>query len=282
MRIQFITPARTRAGDMHIAMCDVLRHGLCGRDDIQLVDGNPDIVHVFGRWDRHHVSLVRKLRARGLPVLFTCADGFAGACRMRGRGAASLSQRLCARSIARHGACIHVGGRCEESIVRSMEPKALIMVMASPLMTASTDIDSFLDNILYIYNKVCKESDEMAREAICNTLDRNDVTQPVERLFVQRLLYLAHLYKKGCIPQSFLDETVSFMVSSDYDEEEARNILHKLKIFKYASQCMHLLAETSSLTEGFMPVRSKNGKDARKMKALVINDTIPNEKNALT
>lgn len=282
MRIKFITPAKTRAEDMHIAMCDVLRQGLRDRENIQLVYGNPDIVHVFGRWDRHHVSLVRKLRAKGLPVLFTCADGFAGACRMCGMGMTVLSQRRCARAIARHGACIHVGGRCEESIIKGIEPNALIMVMTSPLLTASTDTSSFLDNILYIYNKVCKESDEMARDSIRKTIDRNDVTQPVTRMFVQRLLYLAHLYKKGCIPQSFLDDTVSFMASSDYDEEEARNILHKLKMLKYASQCMHLLAETSSLTEGFMPVRSKNGKDARRMKALVINDTTPNEKNALT
>ena len=73
------------------------------------------------------------------------------------------------------------------------------------------------------------------------------------------------------IPQSVLDETSQAMIDSDYDEKSMRRALGEMHLSKFASYTMALLESNSSLTEGFMPIDSLDGKVVSDMQKLIIN-----------
>ena len=71
MRVKYIIPFNQHLDCINLKMYELICHELKTRDNVDVVDSNPDIVHVFGMWNAHNASCVEKYRSIGVPVVFT-------------------------------------------------------------------------------------------------------------------------------------------------------------------------------------------------------------------
>ena len=75
MRVKYIIPSNQHLDCINLKMYELLCHELQTHDKVDIVDSNPDIVHIFGMWDAHHSGCVDRYRSIGVPVVFTCIEG---------------------------------------------------------------------------------------------------------------------------------------------------------------------------------------------------------------
>ena len=131
-------------------------------------------------------------------------------------------------------------------------------------------------NIIYAVRRIVRSSairsnDIAVRNRISRQIAKYNIQDKSIHDICTRLMYIRQRFKMLNIPQSVLDETSQVMIGSDYDEKSMRRALDEMHLSKFASYTMALLESNSSLTEGFMPIDSLDGKVVSDMQKLIIN-----------
>lgn len=251
-------------------MCELLRRKLSACDEAEIVDLSPDIVHFFGIWNSAYAKRVVTYRHMGIPVVFTSLDGILSLKKSSGANSHNISHTAAVHRVAKSGAIIHVCGKFEKTTIAGVAKTADIRIISNATHTATTDNNIMTAQTLALYKLVCENNEHLIREKIRKKMDKVNTEDTAIYEICSRILYIRQRFIMCNIPQIYLDETSRIMTESDYNEKEMRNVIGQLHLTKFAANTMALLADSSTLTEGFMPLASDNGKVVDKMKKYII------------
>lgn len=269
MRIRLIIPQSTHRDYINRGLYYILHSRLSNFDGAEIVDASPEIVHIFGTWSNASAKETEKYRKQHLPVVFTSIKGMIGLKLSDGTTTDNIALKLAIKRIARCGAVIHVCGQQENASIKEIAKYAETRVIANPSFTATTDTQSIVSNFFDLYTYAYKTNDNEIREHIKKQVNKISGIKYSTANFCERIMYIRHRYLMGNIPQFYIDETSETMLNSDYEEKEIEQTLEALKVANFAAYTMTLLEHKAKLTEGFMPIRQKEGKIVEKMENII-------------
>ena len=272
MRIKYITPPKVRPGYIHAELCQMLRKELPTCEDVEIVNLSPDIVHVFGIWNSTNAKLVERYRRIGIPVIFTSVNGMLSLVGKESHDSCSIATKTALRRICKSGAVIHTCGKMENSIIKSIARTADTQIIGNALLSATTDAKTMEECLISLYKSTCEANDTNIKQKIAANIDKVTATDGDITItaICARIMYIRQRFIMHNIPQAYLDETSQQMTKSDYDEDKIKVVLKDLNMSQFASYVMTLLNDCSTLTEGFMPIKSTSGKTVENMKKYII------------
>lgn len=271
MRIKYVIPSKPSPSYINIEMWQMLVHELTVCDQVDIVDMSPDIVHIFGIWNMHNVRLVEQYRSKDIPVVFTSINGVLSIVNRDGRQVNSPNIIYAVRRIVRSGAVVHACGQLEQTFLSGFAKSSGIHVITNAAFTSTVSVDDMVASFRSLYIDTIQSNDTAVRNRISRQIAKYNIQDKSIHDICTRLMYIRQRFKMLNIPQSVLDETSQAMIDSDYDEKSMRRALDEMHLSKFASYTMSLLESNSSLTEGFMPIDSLDGKVVSDMQKLIIN-----------
>lgn len=269
IRIKYITLGNPSQNHINRDLSDILRQRLSDSDSMQIVDTSPELVHIIGTWTRGSASVIKKIKAKKLPVVFTSIEGLAPLVNMNGDRTRHTAKVAVIRKICSECDIIHVCGPIEDSVLKSVAKKARTTIIANSTFTSLTDETAMTDLFANTYVNTYTANISLINDSIKAKVKAATDNETIADICT-RLLYLKSRYIMGCIKQEFLDETSRLLVASDYDENEMARVLTTLGISKFSAYSMTLLEQKSQLTEGFMPIASADGRIADRMQNMTV------------
>lgn len=269
IRVKYIIPDKLSDTHVNRGLPDLLRQWLPASGAMLVVDKHPQIVHVFGLWNSSYAKLVKRLRRKGLPVVFTSIEGLSPLLNINGNTTNDIIRIAAIRQICTSCNIIHVCGNTEKALLESLSKKAHTKVILNSMLTSLTDEERMLSIFQETYISAYEQNTSFIRECISKKIKAVTNDETIADV-CSCLMYIRSLYVSGCIPQKVLDDTTSTMMTHDYDEAEMANVLKSLKMLRFSSFCMSLLENRTQLTEGFMPIPSASGKIDSRMQNMIV------------
>lgn len=267
MRVRLITAQKVRPEYINYSMYETLCHGLADHGKIIVVDENPDIVHVFGLWNKHYADIITEFVSHEIPVVFTSLDGLPA---LIGKRCKMSACAYYIRKITQETIITQVCGTTEEGIVKSVSKKAQLRIIMNPSYTSLTSREELLDSMEQLYENVANIHEKRIRSHIRSRVEAlTHCDDTVKEICVQ-MLYLKYLLHRGCIPRGFIKELASILTASDYNEDKLATTTRRLGIYKMASRAIQVMDNLGILTEGFMPMSPINDKQTRKMEQCIV------------
>lgn len=264
IRIKYITLGKPSRSHINRDLPDILSQRLSDSDVMQVVDTSPEIVHIVGTWTRGCASVIKKFKAKKLPVVFSSIEGLVPLVDKNGDRTRRIAKVAAIKKICSECDIIHVCGPMEEKMLKSVAKKARTSVIANSTFTSLTSETAMAALFANTYESTYETNISKINDSIKAKVKAATDNETIADICI-RLMYLKNRYIMGCIKQEFLDETSRQMVASDYDENEMARALATLGMSKFSAYSMTLLEQKSQLTEGFMPIASAEGKIADRM-----------------
>ena len=270
MNLQIIATSDFRQDLLNARLCESLPQELMSSGSVNVVDRHPDLVHLFGLWNKESIKAIHWFKVRRIPIVFTSLDGLP-ALNPTVKGVSGQSAlNSCLKKVSSLVEVVHVCGSVEETAIRDLCKEAKTVCIKNCYYTRLTSKPSMLQALEKLYVSVVEKHDEEVRQTITDRIKEANITDKAMATIASRLLMLHTLYIKGSIPQNFLDDLSALLVKTDYDEKHLCSVLRRLKLYKFASRAMQILADCSTLTEGFMPMPPTDDKLTAGIKENVI------------
>ena len=269
IRVKYIIPDKLSDTHINRGLPDLLRQRLPVSGAMLVVDKLPQIVHVFGLWNSVYAKLLKRLRRKGLPVVFTSIEGLSPLLNVNGNTTNDIIRIAAIRQICTSCNIIHVCGNTEKALLESLSKKARTKAILNSMFTSLTDEETMLSMFQNTYISAYEQNTKLIRESISKKVKTATNDGTIAEI-CSCLMYIRSLYISGCIPQKVLDDTTSTMMTHDYDETEMANVLKALKMLRFSSFCMSLLENRTQLTEGFMPIPAASGKIDNRMLNMIV------------
>lgn len=256
MRVKFISLVKGSASPLNKELPGTIADNISSIGDVEVVDNAPDLVHVFGKWSGTTATTIKGYTLKGIPVVFTSANG--------------LVDVLTTPSPMLAPTVFHCCGPAEAGLIKKRLPKASVEVIANKQFTLTTDRTTMLRLFNDLYVKVYNEHEAKLMSEINNKVKALNVSDYAINEICSQLLYLQYAFRRETIRQSLLDSLSDILINSNYDEEAMRQALNALKISSFAASVMALLESNSHLTEGFMPIATSDDKTTKQMQKHII------------
>jgi len=263
MRVQIIVTRKPRASFVNYSLASMLKAGVEKHDDMLLADTAPDIVHVFGTWDSGTAKLVASIYNRKIPTVYTSLSGLLSLVGNNGK-VGHFAQVVHRNKILRTVTVAHVGGPMEEKALKHGFPGKPVCLIPNPCLTKTITEERMFSSMARLYQDTIDAHDKWARGLIDKKVQLVSENGIIHDLCSQ-ILYVKYMMHRGGIPQSLLDCLSVSMTESQYDEDAMAVALKRLGIHDFTSSLLSALSQSSSLTEGFMPIEAADDKLSRKI-----------------
>lgn len=254
MRLQIVDIADIKAGDTNGNMMPVLKSNIAHISDIDLVDSNPDIIHLFGHWDMRTLSKVKSISKRTIPVVFTSVGGLPSL--------VSVNQYTMSfvRQISNLVTVNHMCGPNESVLLTKISKNVKTKIIPNPVVSNIISIEDMIHEMTKLYQQVIISHDKQECDKISRTVASKCKSDDGISDICRKILYIKYLNNRGSVPQVKLDELSETMIKCQYDEDLMGTVLKSLDIYGYTSSLLSVLSKKSTLTEGFMPIEDTDDK----------------------
>ena len=212
----------------------------------QLRQQHPDIIHIIG-WD---ADATQKLTAHAdalhIPYVVTPLGAF-------------LPWRRC-KWRAFPDTTLVASSKIEHDHLRDHVQSERLRLVSSPVSTTAITAQEYATEMMDAYEQAIRLHDEAIRTDIGKRIQQMDDIGKDMADILQEALYIGYLHQRGGVTQASLDHLSYTMIHADYDEALMAERLEQLRFTSFFAQLETLLAEQSTLTEGFMPIESKPNK----------------------
>ncbi len=219
-----------------------------------LVDA--DLVLIVGAWTMQGAQLARKSRKMGIPYI-VCPLG-------------DISERN-----RKHP---YLMRRLQTSVYQeTMYKKANCIIATTPMereYLVKLDWNKNISLIRYFgYSHLTSESTMQEDwETINDTTLSNFEYKKAEMIATQthntiiaQIMQIQSRMPHKNIPQKYLDDLNTLLYADDYDEDAICQELAKLKLSNYAASVFQAMTDKTGLTEGFMPLPAKQGRESKEI-----------------
>lgn len=252
MKIYLFITKEKRQYAMYKAYIETLRQKLDIADSIE----DADVVLFLGAWSHQGFRLAQRSRKMGIPYI-VCPLG-------------DISERNC-----------HNPGM-KRSLQTFVYQKA--MCRAAELLIATTPLEkeyltslawnSHISLIRYFgYSHLTSElamtEDWQGTDAITFTnyekRKAEAIAAKTNEPIIAQIMQIKSRMPHQNIPQKYIDDLHTLLYADNYDEDAIHAELAKQKLDKYAAAVFDAMTEKTGLTEGFMPLPARKGRQSRQI-----------------
>lgn len=116
-----------------------------------LLQDRPDIIHVFGCWDRSAVSVMRKARKRHIPVVISPLGGLQPWVKEHHMGS---GRWLGQKQSIEEAAAVHLCGKLELETFQRLKWNGRTQVIKNPVLTTQVTMEGMAADMKRLYRKV--------------------------------------------------------------------------------------------------------------------------------
>ena len=266
MRIQLIVPPATTLSREAIGFVEGMKEAF-GKAafQVELVDKHPDLIHVVGIRNEVSMQAITKAHSRQIPV----------ACSPLGELTPWNLQQHLARTQApnlknalQSANLIHVTGPFEQKTVEEIARKHGRTILApNPVVTNASTFEHVAQILVEEYIQLIQKQEDAKRMEIKKLLVGE--SDEVASSLYEKILYLRYMNQRQTLPLLLLHELAALLTQSDYDENAFSKNLKRYAIEGFFPRLEQILAEQSSLTEGFMPLPPVDDRETERMRKYV-------------
>lgn len=229
-----------------------------------VTEEQPDIVHIIGCWDQEAFRITKKMCNMRIPYVYSTMEGLLPW--NREKWSDNILFYSHQKKAISHAALILAGGELEKNSLEELKWNKHITTITNPLTTNSVTEENTIQLLLSYYEHVKKEHEKTIRCEIEQNVKSMPLDNDDARKVMRMFMYASYLCRRKMIPQNFLDEFSQILTTTDYDENLMENMLCKNNLIMMAARIEQVMADESTLTEGFMPVTARDDKETDKIK----------------
>ena len=216
MNISIVFTSQAEKAQPYVALAQQLREQVATLDSSFVVASSPDIVHVFGGFDKATQALLAKYRDMRIPTVLTACDALAAY--TAGKQTIDRSQlSRSRRKLLMLATAVHAVGNEEGAALAATAPKADVSVVANPVVTTTVSAKTMAAGFMQLY-QAPRQMGFLAASAILiggATTSRAKISHVVIGTFLfQGVLTLGMPVANALVPQSTISETLRILISN--------------------------------------------------------------------
>lgn len=271
MRLQIIATRQPLSEDINYSLSTLLHEELAKKDVLTLTDVAPDVVHVFGDWDKKTVDAVCEIHRKAIPIIYTSLKGLQVVSIESEDGNAIIVKQN-RRKILQTVDTVHVCGEKEKQTIEKYYRKASTKLIQNSAFTSLTDSETMINQMLSLYETTAKCHDEKIRTKISARVEKQNCGDKNINEILNQMLYIKYLMLRGGITQTLLDTLSMTMTRLQYDEDLMTTIVERMKLLDFSSSLLSVLEQKAGLTEGFMPFKAMNNKLTKRIENNILTN----------
>lgn len=276
MNISIVFTSQAKKAQPYVALAQQLREQVATLDSSFVVASSPDIVHVFGGFDKATQALLAKYRDMRIPTVLTACDALAAYT----AGKQTIDRSQLSRS-RRHllmlTTAVHAVGNEEGAALAATAPKADVSVIANPVVTTTVSAKAMAAGFMQLYQEAIEKHEQTVNSEILKTITSatqayargnkgkeriaaaaisggsGDGMKEIKKVCAH-LLYARYLNNRGLLTSQRQEELAQVLTSTTYDEDCLAYLLPRMRLKTFTAQLLNLLQERQLLSEGFMPI----------------------------
>lgn len=275
MNISIVFTSQAKKAQPYVALAQQLREQVATLDSSFVVASSPDIVHVFGGFDKATQALLAKYRDMRIPTVLTACDALAAY--TAGKQTIDRSQlSRSRRKILMLATAVHAVGNEEGAALAATAPKADVSVVANPVVTTTVSAKTMAASFMQLYQEAIEKHEQTVNSEILKTItsatqayvksnkDKGQTAMVISggsgdgmkeiKKVCAHLLYARYLNNRGLLTSQRQEELAQVLISTTYDEDCLAYLLPRMRLKTFTAQLLNLLQERQLLSEGFMPI----------------------------
>ena len=276
MNISIVFTSQAEKAQPYVALAQQLREQVATLDSSFVVASSPDIVHVFGGFDKATQALLAKYRDMRIPTVLTACDALAAY--TAGKQTIDRSQlSRSRRKLLMLATAVHAVGNEEGAALAATAPKADVSVIANPVVTTTVSAKAMAASFMQLYQEAIEKHEQTVNSEILKTITSatqayargnkgkeqsavavisggsGDGMKEIKKVCAH-LLYARYLNNRGLLTSQRQEELAQVLTSTTYDEDCLAYLLPRMRLKTFTAQLLNLLQERQLLSEGFMPI----------------------------
>lgn len=257
MRVQLFMSEKTRDIEVNKELLAAITRQCQKHPDIILTDENPDIVHLFGAWEKSISSLANRLYKKTIPYVYSPLGGLLPwhTKRQAFKGKMAAQKRIASRA-----STIHACSPVERDFLLQGGWNKEVVVIKNSVITNDIQEETMVSNLVKLYNEIIASYHFKTHEDIQNKVLSLEEEDENIRYVFGKILLAHHEMHRGNMSQESLDDLAQAMTVVEYDEDKMANLLHQHKLDQFLGRLEQVMMEISTLTEGFTtlpPIQDK-------------------------
>ena len=264
MNISIVFTSQAKKAQPYVALAQQLREQVATLDSSFVVASSPDIVHVFGGFDKATQALLAKYR--------DALAAYTAGKQTIDRSQLSRSRR----KLLMLATAVHAVGNEEGAALAATAPKADVSVVANPVVTTTVSPKAMAASFMQLYQEAIEKHEQTVNSEILKTItsatqayvksnkDKGQTAMVISggsgdgmkeiKKVCAHLLYARYLNNRGLLTSQRQEELAQVLISTTYDEDCLAYLLPRMRLKTFTAQLLNLLQERQLLSEGFMPI----------------------------
>lgn len=263
MRVQLYMSEKTRDSEVNRELLAAITRQSYKHPDIILTDENPDIVHLFGAWEKEVSSLANQLYKKTIPYVYSPLGGMLP-WNVKQHPHHSSQKKLTSRA-----STVHVCSALEKEQIMERQWNKEVIVIKNSVITNDIEESVMVDNLIKLYNEIIASYNFKTHEDIQSQVANLEEEDENIRFVFGKILFAHHYIHRGNLAQKDLDDLAQTMTAVDYDEDKMAELLHQHKLDQFVGRLEQVMMDMSTLTEGFTTLPPIKDKITDKMKASI-------------
>lgn len=268
MRVQLYIPDPVMQNPLTAKFISELKEGITAMQGLTLVEEDADVVHVFGAWNYSAARKALECRRLLIPYLYSPLGGLTPWMIRLHRLTHKLKALAWQKQLTARAEQVTVWGPKEAAAAGKWNEH--VTIVRNSVTSNNFTPEDMAKEMEALYIRISSCFDDKVMERITRQVETAvpDDEENAKQL-LRGLLYMRYRYHRRYIPENKLAELGRQMRLLDYDEDAMAEHLDRLRLTRFTTSLLHVLADRAGLTEGFMPIVETADKEAERIEATV-------------
>ncbi len=260
MRIRIVKAADPYNDGIAEKTYEALTNELKKIEGLELTDENPDIIHIIGKWNTTTTKIANDAYKRHIALVHTPLGSLSPWYKPTAAGL----------KLSANATRLIATGTMEQEIL-NVKRKTHLCMIPNSVTTVLTTAEKMAEQHLILYKEAIEATEKKIWEETAKKIELLNETDECIVEICKNIMYAQYLHQRGSIPQQFIDKLSKLMAVSNYDEDHLSDVLKLINLYPFTQRLEYVMQESSTLTEGFMPVPLKEDAAAKDMLKLITN-----------
>lgn len=263
MRVQLFMSEKTCDIEVNRELLAAIKRQFQKHSDIILTDENPDIVHLFGAWEKEITNLAKRLFKQTIPYVYSPLGGLMAwqTKHHPWQGESSAQKRLTSQA-----SIVHACSQMEKDHILQGKWHKEVVVIKNSIVTNDTKEEIMANDFIKLYNDIIASYHFKTHEDIQNKVSNLEEEDENIRFVYGKILHAYHDMHRGNMSQKALDDLAQTMTAVEYDEDKMATLLRHHNLDQFVGRLEQVMMDLSTLTEGFTTLPPIQDKDTEQMK----------------
>uniref|UniRef100_A0AB33JHL9 Uncharacterized protein n=1 Tax=Prevotella sp. GTC17260 TaxID=3236796 RepID=A0AB33JHL9_9BACT len=258
MRIQVVTSSAIKKETLSAQYISTMQHELTLEGTNFEDNKSVDLIHIMGKLDLALLRLIKTANSKKIPILYSPLASIV-----------SWQHSPLQYALKKCHLTFHATGKHEKQYIQQHFQPHEVYLVKNPIVTNDGASSDLYKQLLELYTKVTSEHDQQIRRQIKQQVDQFESTDHQLQTLCNEFLYAQYLFHRDSLNPAFAQQLADKMQTADYNEDLMGEILQKLEIYSFVASLEQAMLQTTTLTEGFIPIPAIDNRTARKIAEMI-------------